>query len=294
MGHAKMAAFVCGAAGLTLLVCGSWSFEGDGVREASNSTAGEGVVVGEELRSVSLPFESYDLGLKQIYMIRSAEDVLMKGCLARHGIDWNLIKQPSGIMSSLNRRRYGVIETEVAQEYGYHVVPDPEVAAASRADLARKKSMTSKELAVAYGVDGVGGCWKEGHETVQGVSGESSYVLYNQLTLKIFNESQKSVLVKNSTKRWSRCMQRFGYQYRNPLEAIGDKRWAQSNSPGHDEVNVALADVKCKSEVGLVGAWQKEERRLQERAIGENAAYFKQLKSAMEKNIRTARRILAT
>lgn len=292
MGRAKLAASFCGIAGLIIIICNSSTFKDAGAQVVPNGGVSGGVAVGNELQHLSLPFESYDLNLKQLYVIRSAEDVLMQKCLAVHSVEWPLIEQPSGNMSSLNRRRYGVIEREVAQEYGYHVVPDPEVTAANREDLARKGGMTTEELKLAFGVDGVGGCWSDSHESLRRSDSENDYALYNKLTLKLFEESQNSRVVKNSIKRWSGCMQLLGYRYKNPLEAIGDKRWAQLDYPGRGEVAVAVADVKCKGEVGLVAVWQKEERRLQENAIRENAAYFKELKSTMDDNLRTARSIL--
>lgn len=70
---------------------------------------------------LSLPFDQYPPTLGEIYQIVNAEDVLVKECMRRRGLDWQELDRPTDIAEYPSRRRYGLVEVEIARDHGYHV-----------------------------------------------------------------------------------------------------------------------------------------------------------------------------
>lgn len=54
-------------------------------------------------------------------------------------------------------------------------------------------------------------------------------------------------------RQWSRCMDAKGFQYEDPLAAMGDGKWREFEVATDLELSVATADVQCKEATNLVG-----------------------------------------
>lgn len=81
---------------------------------------------GEQARAISLPFDRYDFTPADLSVIERAEDLLVGDCMPSRGLAWETL--PPSAEEDLeppNRRRYGVVEPEIARRYGYHVAPRP-------------------------------------------------------------------------------------------------------------------------------------------------------------------------
>ncbi|UNO39400.1 hypothetical protein [Streptomyces sp. MST-110588] len=75
-------------------------------------------------RSLVLPFDAYEQSLDEYYTVKAAEDLLVRQCMRERGFTWKLLHRTTADTTGLkNRRRYGVIEPDVARTLGYHVVP---------------------------------------------------------------------------------------------------------------------------------------------------------------------------
>jgi hypothetical protein len=56
---------------------------------------------------------------------------------------------------------------------------------------------------------------------------------------------------------------------------------------------VAVADVACKEQTGLVAAWQAAEVPIQQDLIAKNAAYFAKLSATLDRELAAAQAVLA-
>ncbi len=52
---------------------------------------------------------------------------------------------------------------------------------------------------------------------------------------------------------WSSCMNEKGFDYPDPLAAIGDRQWHQLETADSQEIATATADIDCKISTNLVG-----------------------------------------
>ncbi|MER6842189.1 hypothetical protein [Streptomyces platensis] len=247
----------------------------------------------KEVRRLVLPFDAYALSGPDVHTIESAEDVLIRGCMRAKGKGWTALPQPSTAdPDPPQRRRYGVIEPDVARRFGYHQPPaPPETARRDKIWRAREKMPRAAQLA-AYGKDGVGGCWKKAHvRLLRGVP-KSSTALFNRRIREEFTASRKERAVRSVIRSWSACMKRDGYRSPDPLTAAGDDRWGTSPRPSRHEIAVARADVRCKRETRLVSVWSKAETRLQHGAVRSHATEFEKLAAQKAGWLKAARKVI--
>ncbi|GFE26967.1 hypothetical protein [Streptomyces nigrescens] len=247
----------------------------------------------EEVRRLVLPFDAYALSGPDVHTIESAEDVLIRDCMRAKGKAWRALPQPSTVdPDPPQRRRYGVIEPDVARRFGYHLPPaPPETARRDEIWRAREKMPRAAQLA-AYGKDGVGGCWKKAHvHLLRGVP-KGSTAQFNRRIRDEFTASQQHRAVRSVVRSWSACMKGNGYRYPDPLAAAGDDRWAKSPRPSRQEIAVAEADVRCKQETRLVSVWGKAETRIQHDVVRSHAAEFRKLATQKSSWLKAARRVI--
>ncbi|OKH99034.1 hypothetical protein A6A06_25920 [Streptomyces sp. CB02923] len=254
-----------------------------------------GPAVGAEARNLILPFDSYAQSDADLLTISSAEDVLMGDCMRARGMTWKTLPRASGEDADPpNRRRYGVIEPEVAHRYGYHPPPDPPASAQHEADeKARDAALAPRERRAAYGTDGVGGCWKESHDRLEQRIPESAESLFNDLNLRLFDRSQRDAGVIRAVRAWSACMARAGLHYATPAQASDAPGWNKFPRVTAREIKVADADVRCKQETRLVSTWAAAEARMQRAALDRHAAALEALKTGSARWLASARAVLS-
>ncbi|MFE6225349.1 hypothetical protein [Streptomyces sp. NPDC057854] len=253
-----------------------------------------GPPAGDEARRLRLPYDAYELSTNDTFLIESAVDVLMRACMRRHGLDWTLLPRADDAEPP-NRRRYGLIESAIAERYGYHLPPEPPgTARRQAADRNRAATLSPHEHRIAYGESGdSGGCWKGAYDRLREGLLRSDHGLLNRLTLESFDASLEHVAVRRAFDSWSSCMRRAGFDHARPLAAAGDPRWARTPRPGPLELRTAMADVRCKQQTGLVTTWAAVETRLQTGFVRAHAKEFEALKAAKEQWLANARRVLA-
>ncbi|MFP3990310.1 hypothetical protein U9R90_23195 [Streptomyces sp. E11-3] len=240
-----------------------------------------------------LPFDEYILSTYEVHTVESAEDVLVRDCMRDQRKQWSYLPRPSRrVLDPPNRRRYGVIESGVADRFGYHLPPErPEVSRRSDAWDARSKLPRDVQLA-AYGADGVSGCWEGAHESLLRNVPTVDDSLLNKWIKKDFDKAMRHPDVVRALGKWSRCMKEEGFAYPDPLSAAEDPAWSKTDRPSRRELSVAKADVQCKTKVNLVSAWSRVETTLQREAIRRHPDHFNKLKLVKERHLDAARKIL--
>lgn len=249
--------------------------------------------VGVEAQRLILPFDAYAMTTPDIHTIEAAEDVMIRDCMGERGMGWNALPRPSGLdLDPPNRRRYGLIESEVADRFGYHLPPRPPELARREAAWQARQRLPDREQLAAFGKDGAGGCWKRAHEALLQNVPQADQSLFNRRAREVFGASRRDRAVLRVFGEWSACMKKKGVRYTSPLKAMGDAGWGTSTRPSPREISVARSDVRCKEETGLVAVWADVETRMQRDVIRRHPGEFRAWKAEKDQWLRAARRAL--
>lgn len=264
---------------------------------AAQPAAGQGNVpdVGAQARALYVPLDEYKYSVPDLQTIEYAEDLLTRNCMRDLGMDWKMLSPPADHEHDpdpLNRRRYGLIEPEIAARFGYHLPPLSPQLAARETVWAQRDRLPPAERRAAYGDDGQGGCRAEArHHLRKGIPDIDQSRLHDFST-STFETSLKDPEVSKVFGNWSACMKAQGVRYSDPLEPFADAAWAQSERPSAREIAVAEADVRCKQAVNLVSVWSGAERRIQLGVISAHRGDFDGFKRAKNAELGAARRTL--
>ncbi|GAU67394.1 hypothetical protein SSP35_04_04840 [Streptomyces sp. NBRC 110611] len=249
--------------------------------------------VGEEARRLVLPFDAYAMSTPAIHTVESAEDVLIRGCMQAQGMSWKALPRPSGVdQDPPNRRRYGLVEADIAARFGYHLPPEPPELTRRAAAWDERKNLPDREQLAAFGRQGGGGCWKKAHDgLLRGIT-PADQSLFNRRIGEEFSASKSDPEVVRVIRGWSACMRENGFRYSSPLKVTGDAEWGKSSRPARREIAVARADIRCKERTDLVPVWSGVEARMQNDVIRRHAEDFRVLKAEKDRWLAAARRVL--
>lgn len=218
-----------------------------------------------EARALHVPYDDYTLSTLDMQTIEHAEDLLIRDCMHDRGLKWEMLPAPaSQDPNPLNRRRYGLIEPELATRYGYHLPPQVPELAARDAVWARRDRLPRAERQAAYGDDGQGGCTAQARSHLRkDIPDFNDQYRLNDFAAADFATSQKDPEVLRVYDSWHTCMATATFDYANPFAAFDDPAWGKSPRPSKRELAVAEADVRCKQETHLVETWAAAEERIQ-------------------------------
>ncbi|MEO3887433.1 hypothetical protein [Nonomuraea sp. B5E05] len=267
---------------LFLAGCGDQSREGEVVAA---------LPAGPEAKVLRLPLDAYRLSADESAMLDHAADTLVEICMRGKGVPWTRLPR-FHVDDAPHRRRYGVIEEEVAKRFGYHPVRDPGELRKEQAWQARDDRLTSEEHVAAYGEDGKSGCMRDGYVRVNQGAAEGESRALRRLDQESYDISAKHPEVLSAFRKWSACMREQGFSYSDPAEAVGDPRW-RAPAPTGDEIRTAGADVRCKKLSNLVAVWSGVERELQERGLREHRDQFAALADGKSRWLEDAESIIS-
>lgn len=116
----------------------------------------------------------------------------------------------------------------------------------------------------------------------------------NHLGMVAFNFAEAKALIRggpvipvadsryvHASNQWSRCMKAAGFEYEDPIAAIGDVEWRETENATALEIAVATADVGCKVETNLVGLGAAVQSAYDNRYIGENVPELNSFKDGL-------------
>ena len=251
--------------------------------------------VGEQARALSVPFDDYILSRLDLHTIEYAEDLLTQDCMRGLGLDWEMLPPPAEHDDDpLNRRRYGLIEPEMAERYGYHPPPLTPGQQEREEVWAEREALPAAEEAAAYGEDGEGGCRADARQRLQADVPEMDPDLLNGYIGDAFEASQQDPAVTEAFEEWGSCMADEGFDYAGPLDAPADPAWweEEEEAASPAEIDTARADVRCKEEADLVGVWSAAEEEIQNEVIAANPADFELFEQARDAELGAAREVI--
>ncbi|MCX5613590.1 MULTISPECIES: hypothetical protein [unclassified Streptomyces] len=218
-----------------------------------------------------LPLDAYLPSQEDTKQEVSAYRVLLRSCMRRLGSAY--APPPLGEFAgprTQNERRYGLTDGAMAAEHGYHMP-----GAASEAPEAQP---SPRDLFLLKGTGGdggepqppEGGCVGEAKGKISSPEDEARLRFARDLGLRSYAESKEDPRVREVNRRWSACMRGKGFDFPDPMAAIGAAAFA-GPALGEGEQRTAVADVECKARVNVIGVWAAVEAERQRNIIAENA-----------------------
>jgi hypothetical protein len=238
-----------------------------------------------EARTLRLPFDAYKPSASHLELIRQAIEILTSRCARARGYERPPLP-PVNVIDAPDRRRYGVIEIEVARAVGYRLPRTSGEKALRQAADTRKGDLSRAARAA------IGECLDQSNARVYAKDDQPGLLV--QLEKESFEGTRRNdPKVKAVFADWRTCMTQKGRRgYADPMEAIGDDRW-QGPRIDKAEIDTAVADVECKQKVGLVATWHEEEKAFQAKAVAQHHSYFAQVRQTLQQEETTARNIIS-
>lgn len=251
--------------------------------------------------AASLPIERYLLSDGQMSRIVQARNRIAAQCVRRFGLDWNPVPPPAPQDPSRDAansaRRYGLTDPAEAARFGYHV------AGASQTKRPAEPPLSSDQRTVLSGRSAngsvaqvfhslripTGGCIGEANARISGDPerlGDED--LPSRINVDSYRQSMADPRVVAAFQAWSGCMKRHGYDYADPTQAPGKKPEFTGPGPTTAEIAVAVADVSCKKQTGLVAIWSAVDITVQNTAIKRDAAELATVKRDLDNQVRAA------
>ncbi|GAB3464575.1 hypothetical protein GCM10027570_52480 [Streptomonospora sediminis] len=240
--------------------------------------------------TVELPLDSYRPTAAEEVTYDRAFDLLAQRCVADAGFSWPVRDEPP-LPENRHLRRYGVIDPNDAQKYGYHLAPTK-----TPDQKSDKAAPTPEAEAAFYGpVDSPEeGCAAKAERRLDRGAGGADGKLLAELDWTSLDISETHPDVIEAKNAWQECMSARGHSYATPRKAIEDESWnLDSPSPTAAERAVAVADVECKYEVGMVETWVQAEHEIQREMIAEHTSELEALQHANEVRHGNAEAVLA-
>ena len=248
----------------------------------------------QRVRSLTLPFDEYTLSPFEMRTLDYAEDLLVRECMRRHGMDWQVLPAPEEEGTDpAHRHRYGVIESEVAEQYGYGAPPGSADEALVEETRQDRLTLLATEHRAAHGSEGETGCLEEAAGDITAGVPDMDYGLLNSYIHASFEASRSAPPVVDAFSAWSTCMADRDFDYPAPTQASADARWTHGEGdPSTEEIEVAMADVACKENASVIEAWRDAEAAAQEDLIEEHPEDFALFVQVRDVRLETARTVL--
>ncbi|WP_445282156.1 hypothetical protein [Streptomyces sp. DSM 118148] len=241
-------------------------------------------------KGLSLPLEAYMQTYADTVTLDTATRHLQEKCMAGYGFDVKLTvagaTPPPNDNDANMERRYGLTDRATAAEYGYGL---PEALTDQPRQKVPDLSEAQVEVLTGHGKPtkaGANGSFvaKAAPKTYNGkkihAKGCAGYAaekiaepaadlqLVSELNGRSFVQSMDVPAVKKAMGAWSQCMKGKGYEAATPTESA--ELVPHTDPASQKEIDVALAEIDCKRQTGLVKVWFKAETKIQKQQIADH------------------------
>ncbi|MCI3242564.1 MULTISPECIES: hypothetical protein [Streptomyces] len=227
------------------------------------------------VKGLSLPVEKYLVGYTDVVEWQRAQRDLWVGCMARFGFDsFNPpvpgTEPPIEFNDANMPRRYGASDATEASRYGYHLPP----AQQNEPPVWEPASGAEGAVFLGDGPEVEGGTYNGVTVPEGGCRGETERRLgalvpgdeASKVNASSMTQSLQQPAVQDAIADWAACMKDKGHPFDDPYKpAAGFDLTTPTASS--EEIEVAEADVACKSETGLIKVWYGEETAIQNKEI---------------------------
>ncbi|HLT09733.1 MAG TPA: hypothetical protein VK028_02860 [Micromonosporaceae bacterium] len=234
---------------------------------------------------VVLPLDAYLESNEALVLDGQAQSLLIRDCMARHGLDWP-ISPATEVTEPQHHGRHGILDPDEVQQYGYHPLPealDAEVPEPPLSEAHEQHLETCAGEAQAILREGLPA---DDHE-------RGTPTLAQELAAEASTRAEGDSRVRAAWDAWSDCMAEYGYDYQGPWDAINDQRWWQGRGPSDAEIAAATADLDCRQRTNLVGIWFAVESAYQQQLIEQHADALAAIRARLDARARNVAAVLA-
>lgn len=199
---------------------------------------------------VTRPIDAFLPSAAQVAQLDAVQSAAVNACLTEHsitgGLDYDDPAQVQaffdGLVSDRTARSdlWGFFDPGTAPQYGYGRPP-------------QIPAVLQQRLPAGTPEDIMATCRHAGADALGGTDAASSYA-----SASVLPDSGPPVPSTDSrylaaATAWRQCMSERGFDYADPMAAIGDERWRAGNEADASQIATAVADVQCKVSTNLVG-----------------------------------------
>jgi hypothetical protein len=228
---------------------------------------------------LNYPISGYELSAMQQNEWQYIDSLLVKKCMAQRGfqiyptLNSGYVAQGVRILDEFDSRVWGLSDAVTAREYGYHLPPwvggsaKPQALAGGSAPGAQTEAcigQAGRQLAAA----GAG-------------SGEQASPLVGQIDSESFFRARADRRVRAVFTKWSACMGRYGYSYRDPFQAAA--AFDLNRPPTRTEIQTAVQDVACARQVNVLGVAYAAQSDYQNALIEKHAVQLAAIKAQVQR-----------
>lgn len=260
------------------------------------------VVEVRSAQDISFPIDAYRPVPDEQNFIDLAVHEAMQSCMARFGLKFDRPFSKVPMENHDYDRLFGVLNLAEATTDGYHI-PGEVVLASGEAARSEKDPPSADELDplflnVASGdgdasVNGKtvpeGGCITEARSKLGNV--DASQTLYETAVNYGLTQSDRDTRVIAAFRSWSACMKDRGFTYETPMAAVDDPHWATPTA-SEAEIEVATADIQCKTSTNLTGLRVAVASAWQSQYIASHAKEYAAAREGVEEQLASARSLL--
>ncbi|MEV4113155.1 hypothetical protein [Nonomuraea sp. NPDC049695] len=262
----------------------------------------------KSIQDVAFPLDAYEVSPTDMARLTNAMRSSLSDCMGRFGFtDYPKEKLKAQTRPFPKDRQYLFIDPAKVAEYGYAGGPMAEISdkalnSESSAKAAAKPSPEEVSVYLGKGQQVYrgaqvpeGGCLGEARRAVLNGAGTEDEWVVTQLRGQASEQAEKDARVVGATQRWSACMARSGYSYKDPGAAWEDPRWSDRRNGGpltSEEKAVATADMNCKLETNYLGARYVADKDAQNTLIAANVGRLNKFKTDNGIKLKNAQKIL--
>ncbi len=245
----------------------------------AESPAGDMVVVDMATGYVELPMDYY-LPLSYARgrdLVDLATDLILEDCVAQKGLEFDIPDRPLRPWRSPYARRYGVLDPELVNMFGYGVPPTPELDAIQES---QSTPLSDDVTAALYGPGGQtpspgssispGACLGQ-ISTLTGsdVLGDQSFQFAQEIARSSLRIALDDSRVKAAISEWGKCMTAAGIPTGNsdPIGFGSSEVLTATGGSSPNQIRKAQQDLHCKSQARLIETWALVEGEIQLNAI---------------------------
>ena len=249
-------------------------------------------------RQTSFPLDAYERN-QSLGVIGYAVDIVQQRCFRRFGLDLPLPDRGDGVQSPLPTWDwYGLWDASGARQYGYE--DPPRYVNSFMMSVGRAGPEWDVVLGgVEETFNGVevpeGGCQGESFRAV-GLDQDGGHIDVPGLYREAITLARQHSAVEALIDDWSDCLADLGWEAADPSEPF--RRWqgrriGPAGGPSSDEIAMAMADIECKKETGLLRAWVAAEVAYQNVLADEHVDALRDLAAQQDQMRRKAADIVA-